>query len=155
MLVLGLLLILLAALLILAAVMGGADDAASFDVGSLELTGLNVAVVFLTGALTLLVLVIGLGFLRVAARRSRARRQEAKELQKVSAKLEQREAELRQERGEHPAPASGDHPAPATGTAHAGDDTATRPAPPPAPDTTREGSGSASGHPQDPPTRSS
>ena len=37
--VLGLILILLAALLILAAVMGGADDAASFDIGSLELTG--------------------------------------------------------------------------------------------------------------------
>jgi membrane protein implicated in regulation of membrane protease activity len=145
--VLGLILILLAALLVLAAVMGGADDAASFDIGSLELTGLNVAVVFLTGALTLLVLVMGLGFLRVAARRSRARRQEAKELQKVSAKLEQREAELRQERGEHPAPASG--------TTHAGDDIATRPAPPPPLDTTREGSGTGSGHPQDPSTRSS
>lgn len=145
--VLGLILILLAGLLILAAVMGGADDAASFDIGSLELTGLNIAVVFLTGALTLLVLVIGLGCLRVAARRSRARRQGAKELQKVSAKLEQREAELRQERGDHPPPASG--------TTHTGDDTATRPAPPPGPDTTREGSGSGSDHPQDPPTRSS
>lgn len=109
--VLGLILILLAALLIVAAVMGGADDAASFDIGSLELTGLNVAVVFLSGALTLLVLVLGLGFLRVAARRSRARRQESKELSKMSKKLEQREAELRQERADHPTSTGGTEPA--------------------------------------------
>lgn len=142
--VLGLILVLLAALLIAAAVLGGADDAASYDLGSLELSGLSVAVVFLGGALTLLVLVIGLALLRVAARRSRSRRRESKELNKVSAKLEQREAELREERATHPT-TSGD---PGTGS-RSGDTVAD-----PNRDSTTE-PGSRGTHPQDPPPRSS
>lgn len=98
--VLGLILILVAVGLVLAAVLGGADDDAAFDLGSLEVSGLNVAVVFLVGALTLLLLVLGLGLLRVATRRAAVRRRESKKLDRLSAQLEQREAELRRERGD-------------------------------------------------------
>jgi membrane protein implicated in regulation of membrane protease activity len=94
--VLGLILILLAAALLLGALVGGADDRAAFDVGSLTMS-MSTTVVFLLGALTLLLLILGLGMIRSAARRAAARRKESKELSRLSAKLDEREAELRRE----------------------------------------------------------
>jgi len=94
--VLGLILILLAAALLLGAVVGGADDRALFDMGSFNMS-VSTTVVFLLGALTLLMLMLGLALLRSAARRAAQRRKESKELSRLSAKLEQREAELRRE----------------------------------------------------------
>jgi membrane protein implicated in regulation of membrane protease activity len=96
--VLGLILILLAAALLLGAMVGGADDRATFDMGSLNMS-MSTTVVFLLGALTLLMLILGLALMRSAARRAAQRRKEAKELSRLSAKLEEREAELR--RDEH------------------------------------------------------
>lgn len=92
--VLGLLLLLLAAALAVAAIVAGADDRAAFDLGSLVLS-VSTTVVFLVGALTLLLLLMGLSLIRSAARRASARRKESKELSKLSAKLEKKEAELR------------------------------------------------------------
>ncbi len=92
--VLGLILILLAAGLLIGAMVWGADDRATFDVGSLN-TSMSTTVVFLLGALTLLLLIIGLSMLRTAGRRAATRRKEHKELSRRSAKLDEREAELR------------------------------------------------------------
>ncbi len=116
--VLGLLLVLLAAGLLVAAIVAGADDRAAFDLGSLELS-VSTTVVFLLGALTLLLLITGLSLIRSAARRAAARRKESKELSKLSAKLEKKEAELRQvdekrssEEAAPPADSEGAHRAP-------------------------------------------
>jgi membrane protein implicated in regulation of membrane protease activity len=92
--VLGLILILLAAGLLLGAMVWGADDRATFDVGSLN-TSMSTMVVFLLGALTLLLLILGLSLLRSAGRRAANRRKEHKELSRREKKLEKREAELR------------------------------------------------------------
>lgn len=94
--VLGLLLLLIAAGLLLVAVIGGADDRAELNMGSLALE-VNTAVVFLTGALTLVLLMLGLVLIRSAARRATQRRREAKELSRLSAKLEAQEAERRED----------------------------------------------------------
>jgi uncharacterized membrane protein len=103
--VLGLILILLAAALFLGAVAGGADDRANFDMGSLHLS-VSTSVIFLLGALALLLVMMGLALLRSAARRAAVRRKESKELSRLSAKLDEREAELRREESkdgdEHP-----------------------------------------------------
>ncbi len=96
--VLGLILILLAAGLLLGAMVWGADDRATFAVGSLDMS-MSTTVVFLLGALTLLLLVVGLSLLRSGARRSAQRRKDSKKLSKLSAKLDEREAELRREQG--------------------------------------------------------
>ena len=92
MLVLGVILVLIAVLLVLAAVVGGADDPAAFSLGSLHMSGLNVATVFLLGALSLLLLVAGVAVLRVAARKAASRRREAKETARMSARLQEYEA---------------------------------------------------------------
>jgi uncharacterized protein HemY len=65
---LGLILILLAAALLLGAMVGGADDRALFDMGSLNVS-VSTTVVFLLGALTLLLLIAGLALMRTAAGR--------------------------------------------------------------------------------------
>ena len=95
--VLGLIVILLAIALLVGATVGGADDRALFDVGGGFSWDTTITVVFLLGALTLLLLMVGLSLLRSAARRAAARRKEAKELSRRSAKLEAREAELRRQ----------------------------------------------------------
>jgi uncharacterized membrane protein len=93
---LGLILILAAVALLLAAMVGGVDDRAVFTMGGLTMS-MSTTVAFLLGAMTLLLLILGLALLRSAARRAAARRKESKELSRLSAKLEAREAELRQE----------------------------------------------------------
>jgi uncharacterized protein HemY len=95
--VLGLIVILLAVALLLGATVGGADDRVLFDVGGGFSWDTTVTVIFLLGALALLLLMVGLSLLRTAARRASTRRKESKELSRRSAKLEKREAELRRQ----------------------------------------------------------
>ena len=91
MLALGVILVLLAAAAILAAVFGGAAEPLVFELGAFNVTT-NTFTVFVTGALTVLVLVVGLGLIRAGLRRARQRRHEKKELNRLAHKLEQREA---------------------------------------------------------------
>jgi uncharacterized membrane protein YozB (DUF420 family) len=72
-LVLGLVLILLAVAALVAAVGGGADDSAAYHVGSLHWDP-STMTVFLVGAATTVVLVIGLELLRSGIRRAHRRR---------------------------------------------------------------------------------
>jgi hypothetical protein len=75
MLALGLVLVVLAALVLVAAIAGGADDSAHYYVGSLQVD-LSTMAVFLLGAATLLVFVIGLELTRSGLRRANRRRKE-------------------------------------------------------------------------------
>lgn len=91
MLALGIILVLVAAAVILAAVFGGATEPVVFELGAFEVRT-NTFTVFVTGALTVLVLVGGLGLIRSGVRRAGRRRQEKKELNRLASKLEQRES---------------------------------------------------------------
>ena len=95
MLVLGILLLLLAAGLFVGFLATGNEEV-TFDGGFLDVT-VNTLTVYLLGALTLLLLVAGLAFLRSGMRRANRRRKEKKELNRLSAKVEQHEAEKRRE----------------------------------------------------------
>lgn len=97
--VLGLLLILLAVGVSLAAVMGTSDQLVTFDLNAFTVQ-MNPLGVFLTGAATVLVLVIGLGLARAGMRSARKRREEKRELRRLNKKV------AAQERGEgtHTAP---------------------------------------------------
>ncbi len=95
--VLGLIVILLAVALLLGAMIGGADDRVLFDVGGGFSWDTTVTVVFLLGALTLLLLMVGLSLIRSAARRAATRRKESKELSRRAAELKEREAQLKRE----------------------------------------------------------
>jgi hypothetical protein len=108
MLVLGLVLILLAAGSFVAVLASGTDDKAMLYGGSVELPTL---VIFLAGALALLVIVLGVELVRSGIRRANQNRQTKKRLRK----LERRE----QLRREDQAAAGGTGPA--EGTAPAGD----------------------------------
>ena len=91
MLALGIILVLVAAAVILAAVFGGATEPVVFELGAFEVRT-NTFTVFITGALTVLVLVGGLALIRSGVRRAGRRRQEKKELNRLASKLEQRES---------------------------------------------------------------
>ena len=94
MLVLGLILIVLAALALLLVIVGGANDPATMALGGLTLHT-TAMWLFISGALMLLVLIVGLDLLRNGLKRARQRRKDAKKLDQLSAKLEQTEAEKR------------------------------------------------------------
>jgi hypothetical protein len=83
MLVLGIILVILAAGALLAALFGGRDDAADLDLGviSVETTTMGV---FLIGAATLLIFVIGLELIRSGTRRANRHRKERKQLSRRS-----------------------------------------------------------------------
>jgi len=87
MLALGIILVLLAGGVIVAALFGGAGQTASFDLGVVDVET-NTLGVFLLGAGTLLLLVIGLGLIRSGLARARRRRQERKELNRLHRRLE-------------------------------------------------------------------
>ncbi len=99
MLALAVILIVLAAL-VTAFVVVGAPDATTCAAGgscsTFELGGVQVTMdplwVFLTGAATVLLLVLGLELLRTAARRAKRRRGERKELARRAERLETHEA---------------------------------------------------------------
>lgn len=95
MLVLGLILIVIAALALLAALVGGANDPATLSLGSVKWET-NAMWLFVAGAVALLLLVIGIDLVRVALRKARQRRRDAKELDRLSAKLERQEERERE-----------------------------------------------------------
>lgn len=117
MLALGLILVVVAAAVILAAVFGGATEPVVFELGAFEVRT-NTFTVFVTGALTVLVLVGGLALIRSGLRRAGRRRQEKKELNRLATKLEQRES---RDRGATPATSGSSTadtgPAPVSGSA--------------------------------------
>ena len=90
MIVLGLVLALLAVGLLLAVVFGGANDRADYVVGGLELE-MSTMAVFLIGAVTLLIFVVGLSLVRSGSRRAAQRRKDQKELGRLTAKLDKHE----------------------------------------------------------------
>lgn len=116
MLALGIILVLLAAGVIVAALFGGAGQPASFDLGVVDVET-NTLGVFLLGAGTLLLLVIGLGLIRSGLARARRRRQERKELNRLHRRLEKEQttgttSDTATTTGEQPA--GGATPGPAT-----------------------------------------
>lgn len=91
MVVLGIILILVAAGVLILAVLSSADTAATFEFGGVSVT-MDPLWVFLTGAMTVLLLVLGLELVRAGTRRANKRRKEKKELNRLAQKLESREA---------------------------------------------------------------
>jgi len=92
MIVLGVLLAALA-VLVIAAATSRANEPASLDLGVYTLNTTAVGV-FLTGALTLLALVLGLWLIATGLRRGRQKRLEAKQLRQRAEESAQRESEL-------------------------------------------------------------
>lgn len=90
MLVLGVILILLAAGATIAAIAGTSNEPVTFDLSafSVDMAPLGV---FLTGAATVLLLVLGVGLVRAGLRGARKRRKEKKQLNRLSEKLVARE----------------------------------------------------------------
>lgn len=99
MLALAVILIILAALVAAFVVLGApnpttcsADESCStFELGGIQVT-MEPLWVFLTGAATVLLLVLGLELMRAAARRARRRRHEKKERERRAQRLEDHEA---------------------------------------------------------------
>lgn len=99
MLALGIILIVLAALVAVFVALGapdpttcGADGTCStFELGGIQVT-MDPLWVFLTGAATVLLLVLGLELMRAAARRARRRRHEKKDRERRAERLEEHEA---------------------------------------------------------------
>jgi membrane protein implicated in regulation of membrane protease activity len=89
MLVLGLILVLIAVLVVLGALAGG-NDPAALDIGPLALS-VSVFTVFLIGAATLLLLVVGVTLIRSGTRRANQRRREHKQLTRLEKKLDQQQ----------------------------------------------------------------
>ena len=90
--VLGLLLVLVAAVAAVAVLAGGGNDPASYSIGSLHVST-NVLTVFVFGVLTLLALMVGLMLLRSGAARANQRRKDARKLKRLTAQVEQQDAE--------------------------------------------------------------
>lgn len=94
MVVLGIILLLLAAGVLVLAVLSSADNPATFEFGGVSVT-MEPLWVFLTGALTVLVLVLGLELVRAGTRRAAKRRKEKKALSRRAQELEARESETK------------------------------------------------------------
>ncbi|HSE72701.1 MAG TPA: hypothetical protein VLA97_18180 [Nocardioidaceae bacterium] len=92
MLVLGIILVLVASLALIAALTGGSTQEVVFSLGIIEVTTTPM-IVFLIGAATVLVFVMGLELIRSGLRRASKRRRERKELNRLSQQLEARETE--------------------------------------------------------------
>jgi hypothetical protein len=103
---------------ILGVVAGGANDPATYNVGSVHVSS-SVLGVFGLGVATLLVVVLGLLLLRAGAARARRRREDSRKLQRLSERVREQEAEKQRLEGQgtEPAidPATGQTTAPATG----------------------------------------
>ncbi len=100
MLVLGIILVLLAGGAFVAALAGGSNQPAAFDLGLVDIKT-NTLGVFLFGAVTVLLLAIGLWLIRAGIGHARRRRQEKKELNRLTTELEARDTR-RSETGEQP-----------------------------------------------------
>ena len=97
MLVLGLILILVSAVVLVAALLGGANDTAQLDLGVFS-GQTSTMVVFLLGAATLLVFVIGLELTRSGIRRANRRRKKQKEFHRLSERYERDQGETSTDR---------------------------------------------------------
>ncbi|RLV48283.1 hypothetical protein D9V37_19765 [Nocardioides mangrovicus] len=86
MVVIGLVIILIALVLGVAGVLGGTDTV-RLDLGVGHVT-MSASAVFLLGALALLLLVIGLGTMRVGFRRAREHRQDRRRVNRLSRELD-------------------------------------------------------------------
>jgi membrane protein implicated in regulation of membrane protease activity len=91
MLVLGIILVILATALVVAALAGGNEQSAPFELGAVSIETTTFSA-FLAGAVTLVVLVAGLALIQVGLRRARRRRQDKKELNRLSKKVEAQES---------------------------------------------------------------
>lgn len=87
MLVLGLILVLISVVALIAALVGGSSDTVEFDLG-VGTFGTTTTTVFLLGAATVLVFVVGLELTRSGIRLESRRRKEKKELHRLSEKYE-------------------------------------------------------------------
>lgn len=83
MLVLGLVLVVIAGVALLAVLLGGANDPANFDIGVLNIDTTTMGV-FLIGAATVLIFVMGLELIRSGLRRA-AQRRKTNKANRVSA----------------------------------------------------------------------
>lgn len=83
MLALGLILIVVAAVALVAALAGGSNDPATFDLGLFNVQT-NTLGVFLIGAATVLIFVMGLEFTRSGLRRANRHRKEKKDYHQLS-----------------------------------------------------------------------
>lgn len=90
MLALGIILVLIAGGVLAAALLGTSPDPVTFDLGVVDIEASPLGV-FLAGAVTLLLLVIGVSLVRTGVRRANRRRQEKRELHRLSEKYETRE----------------------------------------------------------------
>jgi hypothetical protein len=100
MVVAGLVLVIIAVLLFLAGLFGGSGQTVTLDLGAFNLE-LPPAALFLLGIAAMLILAIGLGAMRLGARRAKAHRQDRKKVDELSRKLE---AEKRGHQGPGPEP---------------------------------------------------
>ncbi|HZJ05498.1 MAG TPA: hypothetical protein VFD59_08520 [Nocardioidaceae bacterium] len=94
MLVLGLILILFSVGVLVTALVGGANDTAELDIGFLS-GETSTMVVFLFGAATVLIFVMGLEMTRSGVRRANRHRKDKKELNRLADQMETREADRR------------------------------------------------------------
>ena len=99
MLVLGIILVLLAGGAFVAALAGGSHQPAAFDLGLVEIQT-NTLGVFLFGAVTVLLLAIGVWLTRAGIGQARRRHKDKKELIRLTTELEARDS--RAETGEQP-----------------------------------------------------
>lgn len=100
MLALGVILVLLATVAVVSALVGGSDESVGFDLGLVE-GEISATGVFLTGAVTVLLLVAGLLLIRVGLRRAKRHRKNAKKLERLS---DQGEPAERQQQAARPEP---------------------------------------------------
>lgn len=100
MLVLGIILLLIAAALLVAALFGGSStgEPTGFDLGAVNVET-NTFSVFLVGAVTVALVVAGLALISAGLRRARRRRQEKKELHRLTQKVEAQESRTAVEPG--------------------------------------------------------
>jgi uncharacterized membrane protein len=87
MLVLGIVLVVVATALVLAALFGGAEQSASFDLGAVSIDTTTFSA-FLAGAVTVVILVAGLGLIQSGVRRARRHRHDKKKLDRLSKQVE-------------------------------------------------------------------
>ncbi|MDQ6641360.1 MAG: hypothetical protein M3Y66_02575 [Actinomycetota bacterium] len=87
MIVAGIVLVIIAVLLFLAGLFGGGSSTVTLDLGVFKLN-MPPAALFLLGIAAMLILLIGLGTMRLGARRARVHRQDRKKVDELSRKLE-------------------------------------------------------------------
>lgn len=87
MVVAGIVLVIIAVLLFLAGLFGGSGETVRLDLGVFNLD-MPPAALFLLGIVAMLILFIGLGAMRLGARRARSHRKDRKKVDELSRKLD-------------------------------------------------------------------